>query len=576
MSQEDLSTRRYISRYHESLAHLERGLALFEAGDVSNAIDELEKALLYDRENTLAHGNLGLIYRQLGRLDEAERAYLTAMELEPRDPWLHRGLGAVYEAKERPDRAQEEYRQAVELDPTDAQGRYELGNALLAEKKLEAAVDEFCDALEIDPGLDEARNQLAAIYRGRGMNEAALEQYGIVARRNKDNEIGQIAAQRMALIGHPQWPMARRDPARTAHEPSSLIPPLGIRWQFDVLGDVAAPLIMFNGVVYVACTASHTKGGMLYALDAVTGEEIWRFTVLGGATAVSISTTPVAHDGLVLVGTTDGVLYALDAAVGRIAWQWDTQGAIRSALAVVANIVYVGSEDHHLYALDLLTGRERWRLETEEAANAASAVRWTLCVAEDRLFVSSGARRFRAVDAVTGTDLWSANIGTAVSTPVVLGPTVFVATTEHQLYALVTASGKRRWVSQFKPIHDGFSDMAAWENRLYLSYGNVLAALDIISGQIEWEVPVADVEALSAPALAGQMLYVTAMRPGQIYAFDIARGRKRWEYELPYPLATPPSVTHHAILVGSTGSLRETSPGRRAWTGTVFALGPES
>jgi len=581
MSQESSSTRSFASRYSESLSHLEQGLTLLEAGDMESAIAELQMALRYDRENTLAHGNLGLIYCQLGQLDKAASAYRVALDLEPADPWLHRGLGAVYEAKGQLSQAQDEYRRAIELDPGDAGGRYELGNTLLAEKKLEEAVDAFCDALEVDPTLDAARNRLAGIYRGRGMNDAALKQYGIVAQRNRDSETGEVAMQRMALIGQPLWPLARRNPAHTAYEPSLLAPPLGIRWQFDTPGDVTAPLIAFNGVVYAACQVGRAGGSALYALDAVTGEEVWHFTVPGKA--VSITSAPAAHDGLVLFGTSAGTLYALDAAVGRVAWQWDTRGAIRAAPVIytpstpnrapraAGDLVYTGSEDGHLYALDLLTGRERWHLETGGIIAVAPAI------AEGQVLLGSGDRRFRAVDARTGAELWSANVGEAIGTPVVLGPTVFVVADEHLLYALVTASGERRWIARFRPLRgSSFSDMAAWDGRLYLSYGNVLAALDIISGQIEWEVPVMGVEALSAPALAGQVLYVATTTPGELYAFDIARGRKRWEHALSHPLTTPPTVTPRIILVGSAGSLQEVSPGRRVWAGKVFALGPLS
>ncbi len=565
MSQEDLTARRrFANRYEESLAHLEEGLARLEAGDVTGAIEKLETALRYDRENTLAHGNLGLIYRQLGQLEKAEDAYRVALDLEPADPWLHRGLAVVYEAQGRREQAQREYRRAIELDPADAEGRYELGNLLLVERKLEEAVDAFCDALEIDPTLDAARNRLAAIYRGRGMNEAALEQYGIVAQRNRGNQIGDVATQRMALIGHPQWPMARRDPARTAHEPSLLTPPAATQRQFDTPGEIGAAPILFNGVVYVACQAGRDGGGVLIALDNVTGEELWRFAVPRDA---QISTTPAAHDGLVLLGASNGVLYALDAAIGRIAWQFETRGAIRAAPALVGNVVYVGSDDRHLYALHLLTGRERWRVETGGAVAAPA-------VDKGRVFVGAGDRRFRALDAKTGAELWSATIGQPARMPVIVGPTVFVPTADCQLYALVADSGARRWIARFKPMRDGFSDMAAWESRLYLSYGHVLAALDIISGQIEWEVPVTDVAALSAPALAGQMLYVTATNPGRLYAFDTARGRRRWEYALPYPLTTSLVVSHRTILVGGAASLRETIPGRQTWAGTLFALGP--
>ena len=564
-NQVDLTARRrFTNRYEESLAHLEEGLSRLESGDVPGAIEKLEAALRCDRENTLALGNLGLIYHQLGQLERAEESYRSALAIEPADPWLHRGLGGVYETQGRWEQAQKEYRRAIELDPQDALARYALGNALLAERKLEAAVDAFCDALEIDPTLDAARNRLAAIYRGRGMNAAALEQYAIVAQRNRGNQIGEVALQRQALIGQLQWPMARRDPARTAHEPALLTSPLSIHWQFDTPGEIATAPIMFNGVVYLACQSGRDGAGVLLALDGVTGEELWRFTVPRNH---SISSTPAAHDGLVLLGTNGGIFYALDAAIGRVAWQFETRGAIRAAPAVAGNLVYFGSDDRCLYALALLTGQERWHLETGGAVTMAPAVD------RGRVFASAGDRRFRAVDARTGTELWSANIGEAACPPVVSGPTVFVPTRDCQLYALVATSGERRWSARFKPGRDGFSELAAWEGRLYLTYGNVLAALDIISGQIEWEVALPDVAALKAPALAGQLLYVTSTTPGRLYAFDIARGRRRWQYDLPQTVVTSPVISQRALLIGTTATPQETTSGLTSGA-KLLALGP--
>ncbi|MBU0495415.1 MAG: PQQ-binding-like beta-propeller repeat protein [Chloroflexi bacterium] len=567
MPPEKRSARSFASRYQESLAYLEKGLSFLEAGKAEEAIAELNMALRYDRENTLAYGNLGLVYRQLGRLDQAARMYDVALELEPRDPWLHRGRGAVYEAQGQLSQAQEAYRRAIELDPTDAEGRFELGNALLGEKKLEAAVDAFCEALEIDPLLYEARNRLASIYRGRGMHEAALEQYSIVVQYNKDQSAGLIAAERMAIMGRALWPMIRRDPAASAHDAILLPPPLGIHWRFDGPGAVVAPIIAFNGVVYAVCRVGREGGNILYALDAVTGEEVWHFIPTGG---VTITASPAAQDGLILLGTNQGTLYALDAAVGRVAWQWDTQGAIQAAPVVTQDTVYVGTMGGCLAALDLLTGQEQWCVETGNAIHMAPVV------AQGRVFVSDRAGRFRALDITTGRELWSVSVSDIPSMPMVLGPTVFVPTVEHELYALVAATGQRRWIARFKPLRSGgFSDMTGWESRLYLAYGHVLAALDIMSGQIEWEVPIAEDETpLSAPALAGQMLYVSAGSPGRLFAFDIAQGRRRWTYELPYPVTTPPTVIPGAVLLGSAGSLRELNANRRVWAGTIFCLGP--
>jgi outer membrane protein assembly factor BamB len=88
-------------------------------------------------------------------------------------------------------------------------------------------------------------------------------------------------------------------------------------------------------------------GEVLYALDAVTGEEIWRFTAgTGCADALGeppglcafdgernqVETSPIAADGKVFFGmdvndveTGKGGFYAVDAADGRLAWYFDLE-----------------------------------------------------------------------------------------------------------------------------------------------------------------------------------------------------------------------------------------------------------
>jgi outer membrane protein assembly factor BamB len=96
-------------------------------------------------------------------------------------------------------------------------------------------------------------------------------------------------------------------------------------------------------------------GEVLYALDAVTGEEVWRFTAgtgcadgLGEPPGLcafdgernQIETSPIVADGMVLFGMDvndvplgKGGFYAVDAADGRLAWFFDLESASTCAPA---------------------------------------------------------------------------------------------------------------------------------------------------------------------------------------------------------------------------------------------------
>ncbi|MBU3921307.1 MAG: PQQ-binding-like beta-propeller repeat protein, partial [Alphaproteobacteria bacterium] len=102
---------------------------------------------------------------------------------------------------------------------------------------------------------------------------------------------------------------------------------LGVAWEYETLtkrGLEATPIVV-DGVMYTSGVL-----GAVYALDARTGEELWTFQpevdmqVNRAACCDMVNRGVAVWKGQVYVAALDGILYALDAATGEIAWQADT------------------------------------------------------------------------------------------------------------------------------------------------------------------------------------------------------------------------------------------------------------
>src|SRR5206468_3689191 len=94
----------------------------------------------------------------------------------------------------------------------------------------------------------------------------------------------------------------------------------GTLWAFRAPGLLHFPARV-GDTVYVNSTE-----GVLYALDATTGQQRWAFdskSVLSGPNALAYPSVTVA-DGVAFLPTIDGRLYAVDAGNGQSVWTIDT------------------------------------------------------------------------------------------------------------------------------------------------------------------------------------------------------------------------------------------------------------
>ena len=178
-----------------------------------------------------------------------------------------------------------------------------------------------------------------------------------------------------------------------------------------------------NGVVYVGCRDSN-----LYALDAATGKELWRVNNAGSW----VITSPAVVDGRVIFATSDSALFHIvDARTGKEIAKQQAKAYMFGSPAVARGIAYQPVTNGMLEARDASNGELLWTFRTDASKENAG---WAL-TADGRfnmpmLFPSGGGE----------SSILSAGrqfaTGSMFSSPLVANNTVYVGSTDGNLYAI--------------------------------------------------------------------------------------------------------------------------------------------
>jgi quinohemoprotein ethanol dehydrogenase len=181
-----------------------------------------------------------------------------------------------------------------------------------------------------------------------------------------------------------EWPAYGRDSAEQRFSPikdidTSNIAKLGLTAAYamrDGRGVEATPLVV-GGTLYVTSAWS-----IVYALDAVTGEERWVFDpkvdrAVGAKACCDAVNRGVAYaDSKIFVAALDGRLIAIDALTGKQIWSTQTiddpngNHVITGAPRVAKGLVFIGNSGAdlgvrgYMGAYDAATGKQAWRFYT--------------------------------------------------------------------------------------------------------------------------------------------------------------------------------------------------------------------
>ncbi len=182
-------------------------------------------------------------------------------------------------------------------------------------------------------------------------------------------------------IGPDDWATPGGDQGKSHHSRLTDITPvnvgtLGLAWQAELGTNrvLEATPVVIDGIMYTSGVA-----GRAYAFDAATGKQLWAFEPkidmqVNRTVCCDMANRGVAvARGKVFVSALDGMLYALDAKTGQIVWKTDAvadhdKGTHSTGAPEVAGDVVVignGGAEYdvrgYVSAFDTETGKFKWR-----------------------------------------------------------------------------------------------------------------------------------------------------------------------------------------------------------------------
>jgi protein O-mannosyl-transferase len=138
------------------------GQALYQKGNVNDALFHLDKALRIEPNDAIAHGALGAILLRVPEQQKEGLAHLKrSVEIYPNQAAVQSALGVALLEAGNASESLTHLEKAVALDPGDTDAHFNLGNTLLALLRPKEAVAEYERAFQLNPKDAEALNNLA-------------------------------------------------------------------------------------------------------------------------------------------------------------------------------------------------------------------------------------------------------------------------------------------------------------------------------------------------------------------------------------------------------------------------------
>ena len=224
-------------------------------------------------------------------------------------------------------------------------------------------------------------------------------------------------------------------------------------WEYRTDLWVQSSAAVRNGVAYIG-----SDDGWLHAVDAKTGKLRWRFAAaLPGtfeeqsSTTVDLKITPDGHrsnvlstprfyKNLVFITSVGGVVYGVNADTGEEVWRHVGERSVSDTTVSEDGVVYVHTDAAILRAYEASTGRVLWASRTGTNKNVWSGPYQTASAAVihgDEVIIGGRDGDITSYDRRTGRYLWSFRTGLWIqSTPKIQGDVLIVGSNDGWVYAL--------------------------------------------------------------------------------------------------------------------------------------------
>lgn len=273
--------------------------------------------------------------------------------------------------------------------------------------------------------------------------------------------------------------------------------------------------------------------------------------------------------------------------VSNIATDWTVQtgGVIQSLDTIVHNgIAYFTSQDGKLYAVTSATGTVLWSESLNPSDYQGGLVYSSPAIANGVLYVGVGKNTIPystlyALNAKTGTVLWSVDGPGPFSSPTIVHGVVYVGGSANTLYALNASTGAILWSNVLSTIPNYISDSPAIVNGVvYVAINGVnpitkvstglMYALNASTGVVIWSTPMGAQISNSSPAVAKGMVYI-GDGDGLLYAFNTQTGSISWTSLNIGNVIASPAVHKGLVYIGGNGLSNHKLFALNAQTGAV-------
>jgi len=299
-------------------------------------------------------------------------------------------------------------------------------------------------------------------------------------------------------------------------------------WEYHASGPIYSSPAVAGKLLYIGL-----QDGAMLAISKDEGDLLWTFQAKG-----AIFSSPLVRNGYLYFASNEGFVYSLDAVSGQERWNRQLNEGVVSSVSIDGNVLVVACRDRNLYLLDSETGNHRARFRSSSGIDGNAVISdgiiysisnkglarslsvtakhiplertfrtiwaqmwvWQMApplpLPKSHNWVSKFSARFLGnmvtdgkrlylpafngmlygVDSKIGQKIWEFDTGhpKLKSSPIVIGDTVLVGSSEGTLYGLTSADGQEKWKFEIEgglrggPVYaDGALYLATDEGMLY-------------------------------------------------------------------------------------------------------------
>jgi outer membrane protein assembly factor BamB/PKD repeat protein len=312
------------------------------------------------------------------------------------------------------------------------------------------------------------------------------------------------------------------------------------KWRYTAGGMIGSAPAVSGGVVYFG-----SGDGVIYAVNAADGSTRWQVPA-GSATGSGIGTSaPAVSGGTVYIASHDGNLYALVASTGAIKWRFPFTAAGNepgSSPAVDGDSVYFGDINKKVYAVYTANGTRKW--EYTGPYTISSSPMGDPAVHDGVVYMGGpGPRNMTALFSENGTVRYRLSLGYAnweLRSPAIADDILYTGGADTNLYALDAATGTQIWSFPLGSLLRGSPSVA--DGIVYASsMGKVLYAIYAENGTEKWRFSPPNNRGLwGSPVIADGIVYIDGDGADHFYA--VGNG-------------TPAQNFEGRVLAGETGNV---------------------